>query len=58
MSEEPIPAQEPRTELVCPCGAWLEGVDEDDLVEIARRHLKEKHGGREYTRDQILFLAH
>jgi hypothetical protein len=58
MSEEPIPAQEPRTELICPCGAWLEGADEDDLVEIARRHLAEEHGGREYTREQILFLAH
>jgi hypothetical protein len=58
MSDAQAPADKPRTELICPCGAWLEGADEDELVEIARQHLAEEHGGREYTRDEILFLAH
>jgi hypothetical protein len=49
---------EEKTELICPCGAWLEGTDEDDLVEKARQHLKDEHGGREYSREEILFMAH
>ena len=32
--------------------------DEDDLVEKAQAHLSEKHPGREYDRDAILFMAY
>jgi hypothetical protein len=47
-----------KTRLDCPCGERLEGKDEDDLVEKARAHLKEKHPDHEYTREQILFMAY
>ena len=43
--------------LDCPCGVRLKGADEDDLVAKAQEHLKEKHPGREYSRDEILFMA-
>jgi predicted small metal-binding protein len=58
MADEPERTEPEKTELICPCGAWLEGANEDDLVEQARQHLREAHGGREYSRDEILFLAH
>lgn len=50
---------EPEAELYlnCPCGAVVEGSDEDDLVTNARVHLEEVHPGRTYTREQILFMA-
>ncbi|MEV0062619.1 DUF1059 domain-containing protein [Nocardia sp. NPDC050718] len=44
--------------LSCPCGEWLTGADEDDLVDRARQHLIESHPDHSYTREQILFLAH
>jgi predicted small metal-binding protein len=47
-----------KKRLVCPCGEWIEGEDEDDLVEKARAHLKEAHPGMEYTREEILFMAY
>jgi predicted small metal-binding protein len=47
-----------KTNLDCPCGEHLEGKDEDDLVEKAQEHLREKHPDHEYTRDQILFMAY
>jgi hypothetical protein len=46
-----------QTELTCPCGERIVGKDEDDLVEKAQKHLKEKHPGHEYTREEILFIA-
>jgi predicted small metal-binding protein len=49
-----------KTRLQCPCGELLEGKDEEDLVEKAFAHLKEKHPelADEYTRDHILFMAY
>ncbi|SNQ48696.1 conserved hypothetical protein [Frankia canadensis] len=44
--------------LNCPCGEYIEGEDEDDLVEKTQAHLSEKHPGHDYTREQILFLAY
>jgi predicted small metal-binding protein len=43
--------------LDCPCGERITAPDEDELVEKARQHLREKHPGHEYTRDEILALA-
>ncbi|MHA7986243.1 DUF1059 domain-containing protein [Rathayibacter sp. CAU 1779] len=44
-------------QVVCPCGAVLEGESEDEVVEATREHLRDAHPGREYTREQILFFA-
>ncbi|MFD4351289.1 DUF1059 domain-containing protein [Nocardia sp. NPDC058519] len=44
--------------LSCPCGEFLSGADEDDLVAVARRHLAEQHPDHEYSREQILFMAY
>jgi predicted small metal-binding protein len=44
--------------LRCPCTEVLTGDNEDELVEKVQEHLQEKHPGREYTRDEILFLAY
>ena len=44
--------------LNCPCGEYIEGDDEDDLVAKTQEHLAEKHPGHDYTREQILFLAY
>ena len=32
-----------KTRLSCPCGEFIQGQDEDDLVEKAFAHLREKH---------------
>jgi hypothetical protein len=49
-----------KTNLQCPCGELIHGENEDDLVEKAREHLREKHPNLagEYGRDEILFLAY
>lgn len=47
-----------KTQLHCPCGEQIKGVDEDDLVEKTQKHLRDEHDGREYTRDEILFMAY
>jgi predicted small metal-binding protein len=47
-----------KTQLHCPCGEQIRGVDEDDLVEKTQKHLREEHDGREYSRDEILFMAY
>jgi hypothetical protein len=49
-----------KTKLTCPCGERIEGKDEDDLVEKAQQHLRERHPdlADDYDRDQILFMAH
>jgi len=47
-----------KTRLTCPCGEWIEGVDEDDLVAKAQAHLAAEHPGHEYSRDEILFIAY
>lgn len=45
-----------KTILTCPCGELIRGVDEDDLVAKAERHLADAHN-RTYTREEILFIA-
>lgn len=47
-----------KRRLTCPCGAYIEGEDEDDLVQKVQAHLAEKHPGHEYSREEILFLAY
>jgi hypothetical protein len=47
-----------KTHLNCPCGVFVEGKDEDDLVEKTQAHLADKHPGREYDREMILFMAY
>jgi hypothetical protein len=53
------PKRKPRRQLTldCPCGERIVGEGEDDLVEKARRHLAAAHPGRQYSREEILFLA-
>lgn len=46
-----------KTRLNCPCGEYIVGQDEDDLVEKAQAHLAADHPGRVYDRDAILFMA-
>jgi predicted small metal-binding protein len=43
--------------LRCPCGITLRGEGDDELVETAQEHLAAEHPGREYSREEILFLA-
>lgn len=47
-----------KTRLNCPCGVALKGENEDDIVEKAQQHLKEDHPGMDYSRNEILFMAH
>ena len=49
-----------KTTLPCPCGEYVRGDDDDDLVEKAFAHLRDKHPDRaeEYNREQILFMAY
>jgi hypothetical protein len=47
-----------KTHLSCPCGESIHGTDEDDLVAKVKAHLAEKHPDRDYTREEILFLAY
>jgi hypothetical protein len=47
-----------KTRLQCPCGEFLQGTDEDDLVDKAQQHLAERHPDLEYDRDEILFMAY
>lgn len=46
-----------RTKLTCPCGTYIEGVDEDDLVTKAQAHLAQAHPSMSYGREEILFIA-
>lgn len=46
-----------KTQLNCPCGEYIRGSDEDDLVEKVQAHLAEKHPDHDYSRDEILFIA-
>lgn len=43
--------------LRCPCNVTLRGDDEDELVANVQEHLHEEHPGREYSREEILFMA-
>lgn len=46
-----------KTRLHCPCGEYIQGENEDDLVEKAMAHLAEVHPDLEYEREHILFMA-
>lgn len=43
--------------LRCPCSVTLRGETDDELVEKAQEHLAAEHPGREYSREEILFMA-
>lgn len=43
-------------QLACPCGAHVEA-DDEVFVARVRDHLAAEHPGREYTDEQIMFLA-
>ncbi|WP_433521460.1 DUF1059 domain-containing protein [Nocardia pseudovaccinii] len=47
-----------KNRLNCPCGEYIRGMDEVDLVDRTRAHLDEKHPGSKYTREEILFIAY
>ena len=47
-----------KTHLKCPCGEYIQGSDEDDLVAKVRDHLAHRHPDLSYEREQILFLAY
>ncbi|MFE3227785.1 DUF1059 domain-containing protein [Nocardia sp. NPDC059228] len=47
-----------KTRLSCPCGEYIRGENEDDLVEKTQAHLAEQHPDHDYSRDEILFLAY
>jgi len=46
-----------KTRLSCPCGETIVGENEDDLVEKVQEHLHAEHPGRDYGREEILFMA-
>jgi hypothetical protein len=45
--------------LRCPCGASLTGATDDEMVDVAFAHLREKHPqiADDYEREHILFMA-
>lgn len=47
-----------KTHLNCPCGEAIQGKDEDELVELAQKHLADAHPGMQYEREHILFMAY
>ena len=55
------PVSEPQYQYIlqCPCGESLKGDTEDEIVEIAFAHLREKHPDMadHYEREHILFMA-
>jgi hypothetical protein len=56
MSED-VTEDSGKRKLMCPCGEYIVGSTEDELIELVQAHLKAEHEGHEYTRDQILFMA-
>ncbi|MEE2058545.1 DUF1059 domain-containing protein [Rhodococcus artemisiae] len=47
-----------KKRLSCPCGEYIAGESEDDLVAKAQQHLTDRHPDLEYGRDEILFMAY
>ena len=43
--------------LRCPCGDSFRGETDDELVEKVQEHLAAEHPGRDYSREEILFMA-
>jgi hypothetical protein len=56
--DQPSRGEALKRHLSCPCGEFIEGEDEDDLVEKVQAHLAEKHPDHQYSREEILFLAY
>jgi hypothetical protein len=58
-AQSTIEGRHMKTTLPCPCGEVIRGEDEDDLVEKAFEHLRDKHPDMadEYEREHILFMA-
>lgn len=46
-----------KSRLNCPCGEYITGTTEDELVENVQAHLAAEHEGRTYDREAILFMA-
>ncbi len=46
-----------KTRLNCPCGEYITAADEDELVRLVQEHLAAEHPDRDYTREDILFMA-
>ncbi|GAA4075389.1 hypothetical protein GCM10023066_55080 [Nocardioides kongjuensis] len=47
----------PMPSLRCPCDTTLRADTDDELVEKVQEHLAAEHPGREYSREEILFMA-
>ncbi|MRH91282.1 DUF1059 domain-containing protein [Nocardia sp. SYP-A9097] len=47
-----------KTRLNCPCGEYIRGFDEADLIAKTQAHLAENHPGHDYSPDEILFIAY
>lgn len=43
-------------QLTCPCGEVIADLDAT-FVDSVQRHLTEKHPNRDYTPDEIMFMA-
>ena len=54
---EPHDPRFTKDTLRCPCGVTIHASSEDELVALAQEHLRESHPGREYSREEILFIA-
>lgn len=47
-----------KTRLSCPCGEYIKGADEDELVLKTQQHLAGAHPDHDYSREEILFIAY
>jgi hypothetical protein len=47
-----------KTMLDCPCGTRIVGRDQPELLAKAREHLQAAHPTRDYSDEQILFVAY
>ena len=58
-TDGPPPERQYHHVLRCPCGDTLTGDTEDDIVDTAFAHLREKHPDMAdtYEREHILFMA-
>ena len=41
----------------CDCGHTLQAANDDDLLEVARRHIEEEHSDRELSDEQLRALV-
>ncbi|NLE79475.1 MAG: DUF1059 domain-containing protein [Rhodococcus sp.] len=47
-----------KTRLNCPCGEAIKAENEDELVKKVQEHLAADHPTKDYSRNEILFMAH